>query len=196
MQSIQHPQREQLSDVSHGKNSSVAFDDSEYDSIISKRSGLGIGRAGENFNQQVLDKPWFETGSVTPTISDQGNSFEINPKFPSYPALRSSNSNANMQPRPNLPSRSISGMTKSWKNSEEEEYMWDDITSRLTDHGAMSSSGRDRWTPDDSERTVSSKLDFAVIESNFLILSPYLWYCLDMFVILGILGSEHKLSSL
>lgn len=140
-------------DAVHGKNVSAAFDDSEYDSIISKQSGLVSGRAGEKSKEQGLVKPWFESGTVTPTISDQRNGFDVKQ---GYSALRSSTSDANLQPRQGFSSRSTSGMIKSWRNSEEEEYTWDDINSRLTtDHGAVGSSGRDRWTPDDSERTVS-----------------------------------------
>ncbi|KAL3532051.1 hypothetical protein ACH5RR_005572 [Cinchona calisaya] len=159
LKNIQHPQREQLSDAVHGKIGSSAYDNSEYNAIISKPSLLGIGRADEKFKEQVLDKPWFESGGVTPTISDKGNGFDPKLGFPSNLARRSSNSNAIMQSRPSLPSRSISEMSKSWKNSEEEEYMWDDINSRLSDHGAMSSSGRDRWTPDGSERTSEASAD-------------------------------------
>ncbi|XP_027067071.1 polyadenylation and cleavage factor homolog 4-like isoform X1 [Coffea arabica] len=148
LKNIQHPQREQLSDA--------PFDDSEYDSLMLKRSGIAIGGAGEKFKEQVFDKTWFESGGVMP--ADQGNGFDVKHGFPRYPALRSVSS-ANMQPRPIFPSKSTSGMTKSWKNSEEEEYMWDDINSRATDQSAINSSGRDRWTPDDSERTSEASAD-------------------------------------
>lgn len=156
VQNIQHPQREQPSDTVLGKRVSAAFDDSEYDSVISKRTGLGIEGTDEKFKENVFDKTWFASGSVTPTISDQGSRFDDKHGFPSFPAQKSI-SDVNMQPRPNFTSRSTGGMTKSWKNSEEEEFMWDDINLRVTDQGAASNSGRDRWTPDDFERTVSTK---------------------------------------
>lgn len=149
LKNIQHSQREQLSDA--------PFDDSEYDSLMLKRSGIPTGGAGEKFKEQVFDKTRFESGGVMP--ADQGNGFDVKHGFPRYPALRSVSSSANVQPRPIFPSKSTSGMTKSWKNSEEEEYMWDDINSRATDQSAISSSGRDRWTPDDSERTSEASAD-------------------------------------
>lgn len=125
----------------------MAYGDSEYDSDISRRSGFAIGRAGEKFKQ---DKPWFESGNESGTISKNG--FDVKQGFQNYPGLRSVNSAMSIQPTNNF--ASSVGMNESWKNSEEEEYMWEDINSRLTEHGATNSLGRDHWTPDDSERTV------------------------------------------
>lgn len=155
VKNAQHPQRGHLSDPVHEKKVNVAYGDSEYDANISRRSDLEIGRIGEKFKQH--DKPWFEPGNVSGTISNQKNGFDIKHGFQSYPSLRSANSATTKPPASNFGS-SI-GMTESWKNSEEEEFMWEDVNSRLIDHGATNSSGRDHWTPDDSERMSEASAD-------------------------------------
>ncbi|CAI9097817.1 OLC1v1034316C3 [Oldenlandia corymbosa var. corymbosa] len=159
-----YPQRQHLGDVIQGENVSAAFEDSEYDSMISKQSGLLSGRAGDKPKAQGVN-PWFESGGVMPTISEQKNGFDLKH---GYSALRSSASDANLLPRHRLPIKSTSEMTKSWKNSEEEEYMWDDINSRLTDQGATSGSVRERWTPDDSERNSEASIDSLSTEHKSL----------------------------
>lgn len=153
LQTTQRPQRDHLSDPVPQKKVNGAYGDSEYDADVSRRSGLEIGRIGEKLKQE--DKPWFEPGHVSGTISNQKNGFDLKHGIQTYPSLRSGNSAATIPPASNFAS-SI-GMTESWKNSEEEEFLWEDVNSRLIDHGATNSSGRDHWTPDDSERMVITK---------------------------------------
>lgn len=143
MQNVQRPQRDPAS-----------FRDYEHGSDLSRQTGLGIGRASERDADRGFDKPWNGGGGgMVETMATQKNGFDIKQGFPSYLNPRSTNTDVRQLPAQSISGKSSSsGVNRSWKNSDEEEFMWDGMNSRSGDHAAISSSRKDYWIPDDSER--------------------------------------------
>lgn len=160
---VQRPNRDALSGPLHEKNVSAAYGDYEYSSDLSRTLGSATGRTGGRIAEQGHDKPWYgAASSVVETISSQKNGFNIKHGLPNYRASKSAYADLQLKPTQSITNRSSSAISSSWKNSEEEEFMWDDVNSRLPDHGAPTISNdsrkdpndlrKNRWTPDDSEK--------------------------------------------
>ncbi|XP_060668959.1 uncharacterized protein LOC107432146 isoform X2 [Ziziphus jujuba] len=140
-----------VSERIHEKNIGAEYGDYDYSSDLSRNSGLGIGRTGGRTTEQGQEKSWYAGGSnVAEPISGQRNGFSSKHGYPNYSAPKPANV------AQSIASRSSSGISNSWKNSEEEEFMWDDMNSRLTNRGVSSitsNTKRDHWTSDDSEKS-------------------------------------------
>lgn len=153
LQNMQRSYGESVSERIHEKDTGAECGDYDYSSDLSRSSGLGIGRTGVRATEQGHEKPWFGGGSgVAEPISGQRNG------FPKYSAPKPANADTHLHTAQSIVSRSSSGISNSWKNSEEEEFSWDDRNSRLTNHGASaitSNSKTELWTSDDLEKSVS-----------------------------------------
>ncbi|KAF5750475.1 hypothetical protein HS088_TW03G00812 [Tripterygium wilfordii] len=148
MQNIQRSQKDALSD-------SAAYGDFEYSSDLSRPSGLGIGRTSGRVMEQGHDKSLHgSSSSASGTISGQRNGFNAKQWLPSYSSLKSVNVDLHPKPAQSIVGRTSSGLSSSWKNSEEEEFMWE-MHSRVADHDIASlstNSRKDHWAPHDSEK--------------------------------------------
>ncbi|XP_012441755.2 uncharacterized protein LOC105766721 isoform X2 [Gossypium raimondii] len=126
-----------------------------YGSVKMNTPGIEVRRTRGNITDQGLDAPWFgATGSVTETIPGQRNGFNVKHGSQNYSASKTVNADPRLH---RTHSRNSSGLLSSWKNSEEEEFMWE-MHSRLSEHDAANFSNnmrKDCWTPD-----VSEKMDF------------------------------------
>ncbi|XP_044473500.1 polyadenylation and cleavage factor homolog 4-like isoform X2 [Mangifera indica] len=155
MHSFRHSYREAQCEPIPRKNIGETYGEYEYGSDLLQNSGLGIGRTTGRVIDQGNDKSWGGVGNnIAETISGQRNSSNNKHSFPNYPVSKSANADLHLQPTQKISSRSSSGMSSSWKNSEEEEFMWE-MHSRLSDNDAASIpiiSRKDRWTPDDPEK--------------------------------------------
>ncbi|KAK9126492.1 hypothetical protein Scep_015338 [Stephania cephalantha] len=151
------PQREVSRELVHEKINSAELEDYECSSEFSRHSDSGFTRADERVtDQEGIDKPWYGTGrSVTEASASQRVAFEGKRDFSKYRASKSAQPAVKLQPAvlmTNSVNRSSSTVNRNWKNSEEEEYMWDDMNSRLTDNGRREISRKDSWMTDDTEK--------------------------------------------
>ncbi|KAA3463941.1 polyadenylation and cleavage factor-like protein 4-like isoform X1 [Gossypium australe] len=136
----------------------IAVGDYDSGSDLLQIPGIEVRRTRGNVTGQGLDAPWFRaTSSVTETIPSQRNGFNVKDGSKNYSASKSVNADPRLHRTHNISGRNSGGLSSSWKNSEEEEFMWE-MHSRLSEHDAANFSNnlsKDCWTPD-----VSEKMDF------------------------------------
>ncbi|KAG1369659.1 putative polyadenylation and cleavage factor [Cocos nucifera] len=122
----QHPLRGQLSVPVHEKK---GYGGCEIYSHLAKQSELEVGTLSERDKEQGgLGKPWYgANGTAAETPIGKSSGFSSNNASGDYRALGSG------QVDHHLPSVRMNNATKisqltynGWKNSDEEEYMWDD----------------------------------------------------------------------
>nr|GMD89584.1 polyadenylation and cleavage factor homolog 4 [Ipomoea batatas] len=139
--------------ISVEKTVNVAYADSEYGSEISRRPGMHGGITSEKYKKQGLDKQSYDSESIaTGTISSKRNGYDLKHGLQNYPSHKSSSSEAYLHATQDSINRNSTELNRSWKHSEEEEYAWDDIHSRLPNHAIAKISVKDHCTPDGSER--------------------------------------------
>ncbi|XP_020212196.1 polyadenylation and cleavage factor homolog 4 isoform X2 [Cajanus cajan] len=151
MQNNQHTHRDGFSDSVLGKTIGGSCGGSEYSSGISSNLISGAGRTGSRLVDLGNEKPWFKTGDDVETISGQGNGIGLKRSFSNHEAPKSINLDAHRQPRQDITNIQSNVTSGNWKNSEEEEFTWDEMNSGLTDHGPNVSSNlsTDSWMADD-----------------------------------------------
>lgn len=126
----------------------TGYEDNEYTSNLSRNSDLAYARARERVTgQDVRDKSWYADRSATEASASQRNTFENPRELSKNRASWKGVGAVQMQPKGATQSLANNGSrlkNKSWKNSEEEEYMWDDMNTRFP--------AKENWGSDDAER--------------------------------------------
>ncbi|CAJ1887574.1 unnamed protein product [Sphenostylis stenocarpa] len=145
----QHTQRDAFNDSVPEKSIDGSFGGSQYGSGISSNLVSGVGRTGSKVIDLGHEKTWFKTdGGDAETISEKKNGFSLKRSFSNHEAPKSMNLEALRQPRQSITNLRKNVMSGNWKNSEEEEFTWDEMNSGLTDHGHNVLS-TDSWMTDD-----------------------------------------------
>ncbi|KAK6152328.1 hypothetical protein DH2020_014963 [Rehmannia glutinosa] len=147
-----HHLRDQVNEPVRDKSSSVAYSDTEYGSNVSGRPGLGTGRVSEKVKEPGYDRTWYASGSDMTGMSQKKNGFGLKRGFESYAAHESLNSDSDLQLTQKAANTKSNGMSENWKNSEEEEYMWDEMNSGPTVRSSADALTKDHWAPDNYDR--------------------------------------------
>lgn len=154
MQSVQ-PIREPSNEPFPEKG--AAYGDYEYASVVPLNGSTASARTAGRISVQGRDRPLYAVGDIVPeTVSSQRNGVNVKPGFPNYLASKSSGMDGRPPTSKTVVSKGNNLLSNSWKNSEEEEFMWDTHSRRL-DHdipGILNRSKRDSWIPDVSENLV------------------------------------------
>lgn len=162
MHNIQGSNRDSYNDSVPEKGIGTSYGGNEYGPDLSRSSGLGIGRAGGRTSELARDKTWYKAGSnAADMMSVQRNGFGLKRRLSNHEAPKSIILDEHNQPTQSLTSIKSSVLSSSWKNSEEEEYMWDEVNAGLTEHGASNASSnlsKDCWTADDNNLAVEDHL--------------------------------------
>ncbi|KAK7244968.1 hypothetical protein RIF29_39797 [Crotalaria pallida] len=153
MQNNKRTNRNAFNDSVPEKSIGESYGGNEYGSDTSSKLGSSVGRTGSRVSELEHEKTWYKaSGDVADTISGQRNGFSVKHGFPNHEALKSMKLDSHRPPTQIIPNISSSVMSNDWKNSEEEEYAWDEMNSGLTGHGAPSVSNNlstDTWSSDD-----------------------------------------------
>ncbi|PKU81169.1 polyadenylation and cleavage factor homolog 4 [Dendrobium catenatum] len=160
---VQLPQREQPSDFINERKGYKDIRDPVFSSQVPRQQDMGVGRISGRVKdldelRRTVDqiseldepnKPYFETGVAAQSTVYRRNGFDANHAYGSYRALKSAPNNSQVASihsnRTNWP------VSKNWKTSEEEEYVWDEMGSRSADYeGARNK--RNSLSTDDQDK--------------------------------------------
>lgn len=122
-------------------------------SNLSRTSGLGVGRSAGRSDQRQ-GRPYVSTDTDAHSTT-QRNSFPAKLGASGYPVQKLANLDS--RPQSTVAGRIGSDISDNWKNSEEEEYMWDTVDPRLRDHdiNIIANARKNSWVQRDPQDTVS-----------------------------------------
>ncbi|KAF2602452.1 hypothetical protein F2Q70_00028470, partial [Brassica cretica] len=124
---IRRPQRDSLSEPLYERDIESISGEYDYASELPHNSRPVIKKVGPRVTDDGCEKQWYETVSRGPDlISDQRDVLHTKSRISNYATARLENLESSG------PSRNTGVPYDSWKNSEEEEFMWD-MHSRLSE---------------------------------------------------------------
>ncbi|AEC09259.2 pre-mRNA cleavage complex 2 Pcf11-like protein [Arabidopsis thaliana] len=147
---IRRPQRDLLSEPLYEKDIESIAGEYDYASDLPHNSRSVIKNVGSRITDDGCEKQWYGATNRDPDlISDQRDGLHSKSRTSNYATARVENLESSG------PSRNIGVPYDSWKNSEEEEFMWD-MHSRLSETDVATINPKNELhAPDESERLES-----------------------------------------
>ncbi|WOL16035.1 hypothetical protein Cni_G24817 [Canna indica] len=141
LSNTQQPQREIANSVIHDKKVLKDVRDYEYSSDFPQEPDIGIERVNERLKgQDGHGRPYYGAGiTSTGAQLSRRNGYDVNQSYGSRVSGSTQANNKGVSVDLGDTERKKFEASRSWKNSEEEEYMWDDMKTR-TDFGGSSNS--------------------------------------------------------
>lgn len=161
---IQRPPRgDAFNEPGYGQKASTGYVDYDFGIDRVRSSEMGMGKPNERVTERDdgLERPWYRERIEEPESStanvpySQRNGYDWQ-KPSTHGALIDSYGNyrgpraargpiSHLPPPQDIDGRNSRVMSRNWQNSEEEEYMWDSMSTRSVDHGR----GNDKMRKDD-----------------------------------------------
>ncbi|CAD5182947.1 unnamed protein product [Musa acuminata subsp. malaccensis] len=158
LQNMQQPQKELVNNVICEKKGLKDVRDHVYASDISRESDPGIGRVSERLkDRDEHDKTYYGAGmAATEAQLNRRKGFDVNHSNGSNQVSGSANASAQLTSVDLVDTdRSKLEASRSWKISEEEEYLWDEMKTRKTDYGGINYLQKVGWNNNKADKTAS-----------------------------------------
>ncbi|KAF8101782.1 hypothetical protein N665_0201s0101 [Sinapis alba] len=148
---IRRPQKDPLSEPLYGKDIESVAEEYDYASDLPHYSRSVVKKVGSRVTDDGSEKQWYEAMSRGPDlIADQREGLHTKSRISNYATARLENSESSG------PSRNIGVPYDSWKNSEEEEFMWD-MHSRLSETDVATINPKIEFQASDESERLESK---------------------------------------
>lgn len=172
---MQQPQKELVNNVICEKKGLKDVTDHVYASDISRESDPAVGRVSERLkDRDEHDKTYYGAGmAATEAQLNKRKEFDVNHSNGSNRVSGSAKASAQLASVDLVDTdRSKLEASRSWKISEEEEYMWDEMKTRKTDYGGTNYLQKVGWNNNKADKTASLRrgkwipLESGHVESN------------------------------
>ncbi|XP_042441038.1 polyadenylation and cleavage factor homolog 4-like isoform X2 [Zingiber officinale] len=160
--SMQRSQQEKVNSVDHETKVLKQIRTYEYSSDFPEEPDLSIVRVSDRLNNQDgHDRLFYGAGiAATEAQHTRRNQFDIKQPYAVGPmsVCKQASNRSNSLNSGDIERKKLEAIG-CWKNSKEEEFIWDDIKTKTTDLGGPDSSRKGVWTGNETKKSMSLQRD-------------------------------------